>query len=584
MLKLGRNDACSCGSGKKFKTCCASNLASARAPLPAAEQRLPAAEQRRLATLVSAGRHTDSEILARELLIGFPDCGLVHQVLGLALWVQGKDAIPSLQRAVELMPDDAEAHGNLGNAQRAAGQLENAARSHRRAVALKPTYAEAHNNLGSVLLDLGWLDHAAEHFLQAVTLKPGFALAHSNLANVRSQQNRNEDSETSCRRALELNPNLTAAIVQLAELQAGRGDFTAAEGLLKRALEIDPNCVEALAGVVRLRKMTAADTAWLGEAQRLVGRGLAPGREVHLRYALGKYFDDVGEYTPAFENYRRANELGKIGRPAHHRRGASEAIDRIIEQYDGRWLSRARLAASSSERPVLIVGMPRSGTTLAEQILAAHGEVFGAGELPFWNTAASSYAASRAAGQEESSLLGGLAQEYLSVLHGLSPQARRVVDKMPGNFLYLGLIHAALPNARIIHLRRNPLDTCLSIYFQNFGALHSYANDLEDLAHYYTDYGRLMDHWRRSLPPEAMLEVRYEELVEDPEAWSRRMVEFIGLEWDPACLEFHRSGRTVNTFSKWQARQKISTSSVDRWRHYQPFLPLGRLTDFANSG
>jgi len=171
-----------------------------------------------------------------------------------------------------------------------------------------------------------------------------------------------------------------------------------------------------------------------------------------------------------------------------------------------------------------------------------------------------------------------LAEEYLSVLDGLSADARRVVDKMPGNFLYLGLLHAALPRARIIHLRRNPLDTCLSIYFQNFSAAHSYANDLEDLAHYYGEYLRIMDHWRRILPPGVMLEVEYEQLVEDPAAWSRRMLEFVGLPWDPSCLEFHRNTRPVSTFSKWQARQRINKDSVARWRHYEPFVtPLRRL-------
>jgi hypothetical protein len=151
---------------------------------------------------------------------------------------------------------------------------------------------------------------------------------------------------------------------------------------------------------------------------------------------------------------------------------------------------------------------------------------------------------------------------------------------MPANFLYLGLIHAALPNAKIIHMRRNPIDTCLSIYFQNFGAVHSYANDLGDLAHYYAEYLRLMDHWRLNLPTDAILDLPYEELVEDQEAWSRRIVDFIGLAWDPSCLDFHQTSRTVSTFSKWQARQKISQSSVERWRNYREFAgPLLSLTE-----
>jgi hypothetical protein len=340
--------------------------------------------------------------------------------------------------------------------------------------------------------------------------------------------------------------------------------------------------------------MTAGDSAWLKEAQRIVGLPPPPSREVHLRYALGKYFDDVAEYEQAFMNYRRANELAARARPAHDRRRVSAGIDQLIE-LGQEWVSRMRNDANRSERPVFIVGMPRSGTTLAEQILASQGAVFGAGELPFWTTAASRHAATRdgdgaaRGGGEaardvgesgEGASLARLAKEYLSLLRRLSADALRVVDKMPGNFLYLGLLHAALPQARIIHLRRNPIDTCLSIYFQNFGALHSYANDLEDLAHYYREYVRIMDHWRRILPAGVVLEVWYEELVEDPETWSRRMLEFIGLPWVASCLDFHRSTRPISTFSKWQARQKISASSIGRWRNYARFLgPLRTLAD-----
>ena len=585
--KPGRNDPCACGSGKKYKKCCAVAVAAEHAA-PSRAEAPGRAEMNELASLLNAGRHWDLETRARELLTRFPDSGPVLKFLGAALWAQGKDALPSLQRVTELLPHDAEAHSNLGNAYRAVGRSENAIRCQREALALHPDYAQAHNNLGSALQDLGYLDEAIGSFQHAVTLKPDFALAHCNLGNALLLSHRIDEAETSCRRALELNPALTAALVQWAEVRAARGDFTAADELLKRAIAVEPDLPEAWAGFVRWRKMTAGDGAWLSEARRIAGSGLAPRREVHLRYALGKYFDDVGEYEQAFANYRRANELAKIGRPAHERQQVTQGIDRIVQFYDGEWLDRAGRDANLSERPVFIVGMPRSGTTLAEQILAAHAAAFGAGELPFWNSAAVRYAASRAGGEDEGAIGGDLAarsgprafaDEYLSVLAGLSPEAQRVVDKMPGNFLYLGLIHAALPKARIIHLQRNPLDTCLSIYFQNFGVIHSYAHDLEDLAHYYGEYLRVMEHWRVTLPPGVLLEVPYEGLVAEPEAWSRRMVEFVGLPWDPTCLEFHRSTRPVSTFSKWQARQSIHTSSVERWKNYEQFVaPLRRFT------
>jgi hypothetical protein len=226
--------------------------------------------------------------------------------------------------------------------------------------------------------------------------------------------------------------------------------------------------------------------------------------------------------------------------------------------------------------------MPRSGTTLAEQILAAHPAVFGAGELLFWPAAFARYDAPGRREPIGGSGLAGLAEKYLEKLAGCSGEALRVVDKMPTNFLGLGMIHAAFPNARIIHMRRDPIDTCLSIYFQDVHTAHSYASDLEDLHHYYREYLRLMAHWRSILPAERLLEVPYEGLTQDQEGWSRRMVEFIDLPWDPACLDYHRTERTILTFSNWQARQKIHRNSVQRWRNYSTFIgPLLGLLELS---
>jgi tetratricopeptide (TPR) repeat protein len=529
--------------------------------------------------LAAAGHPRNLEAKTEELLARYPQNGLLWKYLGVALWAQGKDALKSMQRSVELLPDDAEAHSNLGGVLRAHGQLEGAVRSYRRALDLNPLYAESHNNLGGALQDMGLLEEAAQSFRRATELKPDFALAHGNLGNVLSLLGRAAECESSCRRALELNPNLTAAIVHLAEAHSGRGEFNVAEELLRRAIAVEPDMSEAWAGLARLRKMGAADADWLAAVERLVRLPLAPRREVHLRYALGKYFDDMGDYAQAFDNYRRANELARAGRPKHDREQFRHGMDQIIQAFDAEWLGRANAAANPSERPIFIVGMPRSGTTLTEQILASHAAVFGGGEIPFWNAAAGHYAKVRGR-QDELETLRMLTREYTSLLEKVSGGAARVIDKMPANFLYLGLIHAALPNAKIIHIRRHPIDTCLSIYFQNFDAKHSYAKDLEDLAHYYREYLRIMDHWRRTLHPQSMLDVPYEALVADVEQWGRRMVDFIGLAWDPNCLEFHRGERTIDTASKWQARQKISPNSIERWRHYEEFVgPLRTLID-----
>jgi len=214
--------------------------------------------------------------------------------------------------------------------------------------------------------------------------------------------------------------------------------------------------------------------------------------------------------------------------------------------------------------------MPRSGTSLVEQILAAHPAVHGAGELGFWEMAAPRFAGANPA--QAAPLLRQAGEDYLALLGSYSSDAERITDKMPANFRHLGLIHAAFPRARIIHVQRHPIDTCLSIYFRQFGMVMNYANDLDDLAHYHSLYRRLMAHWQALLPPGTLLEVPYEALVREQETWTRKLLDFAGLSWDARCLDFHEVERSVNTASNWQVRQKMNAGSVERWRRYEAHL------------
>jgi tetratricopeptide (TPR) repeat protein len=509
-----------------------------------------------------------------------PEFADAHNNLGNALRDLGdlEAATASYRRALEIRPEFAAAHNNLGNALRDLGDLDGAIASYHRTLALQPGLAEAHNNLGNVLLDLLRLDDAADRYRRALALRPDYAHALTALGRVLRQQGRPAEAEESCRRALEIEPDSAETMTFLGELSADRGRFADADELFRRAIAIDPDLPAAWAGLARTRRMGEGDAAWLAQAQRLVSKGLPVRKEINLRYAMGKYCNDSKDYEQAFSHYRRANELTRRYGFRHDRQKLTRSVDRLTKRYDDKWLRRAQSEGIPSERPVFIVGMPRSGTTLAEQILASHPAAFGAGELPFWNEAAAACDTSVPEGTPRTGSIAGLADAYLRQLATLSADALRVVDKMPTNYTSLGLIHAALPNARIIHMRRNPVDTCLSIYFQNFSLAHSYATDLDDLAHYYTQYLRLMRHWRSTLPEGTILEVLYEELVSDSEAWSRKMLHFIGLPWDPRCLDFHETSRTVTTPSRWQVRQKISRSSVGRWRNYESLIgPLRHL-------
>jgi tetratricopeptide (TPR) repeat protein len=513
-----------------------------------------------------------------------PHYAEAHDNLGSALLGLGRpdDALASYRRAIAIEPQFAEAHSNLGNALLELGRFDEAVASYRRALAINPNFAEAHNNLGNGLRALGRLVEAVASYRRALAINPNFAEAHCNLGIAQRLQGCTAEAQASCRRALEINPQSATTFAVLAESSADRGEFAEAENSLRRAIAIEPESPEAWAGLARLRKMTRGDAAWLAQAQQIAGTALPPRREISLRYALGKYFDDIEDFEQAFYHFRRANELTKLRRVPYDRQPLAQAVDLTIQLYDRHWLNRPRIGTPDSERPVFIVGMLRAGTTLAEQILASHPAVFGAGELTFWSTASAGFGSPAQSAQPSEHVLGALAGDYLRILQEQSADALRVVDKMPTNFPFLGLIHAALPNARIIHMRRNPLDTCLSIYLQHFETTVSYANDLEDLAHYYAEYLRIMNHWRATLPLGAILDVPYEELVDDPEGWSRKMLEFIGLPWDPRCLDFHQTRRTVITASKWQVRQKISKASVGRWRNYEKFLdPLLHLQEMG---
>lgn len=564
-----------------------------------------------LTALARAGQFAAMEARTRRFLARSSGSGFLWKALGFALQMQGKDAVHALQRAASLLPRDpevhsnlgavlrgagrpgeaveafrralalqpqsAEIHSNLGNALRDRGESLEAVAAFRRALDLNPKFAKAHNNLGTALADLGREAEAMESYGRAVLEQPDYAEAHNNLAIMLRSQGRGADAERSCRRALELEPDHPAAQNLLAELHSDRGDFVAAEALYRRLLARHPASAEAWAGIAGLRRMAPDDVDWLTTVRRLAEVQPLPRQELSLRYALGKYYDDVGDFDQAFEHYRRANEVAKQLHPAYDGALLVHTVDLIIQTFDAEWLRMAECAGDCSERPVFIVGMPRSGTSLAEQIAASHPEVHGAGELPFWSTTVAAAAREKMV-SVGSEVLRAWAQQYLTVLNQAAMGKLRVIDKMPANFLYLGLIRAAFPKARIIHMERNPADTCLSIYFQNFGAAHSYANDLGNLAHYYTQYRRLMAHWQALLPAGAILNVPYESLVEQPETWSRAMVKFLGLSWDSACLQSHATSRTLSTFSKWQARQAINQRSVARWRHYEKYIgPLSVL-------
>jgi len=531
------------------------------------------------------GRLDEAVASAQRAITLDPRLSLAHNNLGLALAALGRreEGVASFRRAVQLNPRFPEALRNLATLLSDMGDYEEAVSLHRTALGLDPQSADGHCQLGIALSELGRVAEATASFRRALELRPDYARAHLGLATALRLQWRAAEAEASARAVLAVHPDDVAALHLLGDLHVDRGDFAQAQELFQRARTLDADYAPVLCSIAAHRRMTADDSAWLQAAEAVLAKPLPLAHEIGLRYALGKYHDDQRRYDEAFAEYRRANELSRRHEPAYDGTKLAQLIDDIIAHCDGEFVHRSRAGASAADLPVFVIGMPRSGTSLIEQILASHPDVYGVGEVRFWDRAYESFA--RATADAGASALVGAAGDYLEQLRTLAGPARRVVDKMPANFLYAGVIHAALPRARILHMLRDPLDTCLSIYFQNFFRLQAYANDLESLAHYYGEYRRIAAHWRAVLPPTTLLEVPYEALIEDQEYWTRRILEFIGLPWDPKCLDFHRTDRVVITASRWQVRQKISARSVGRWRNYEKFLaPLRRLASPGGRG
>jgi tetratricopeptide (TPR) repeat protein len=477
-----------------------------------------------------------------------------------------------------------------GEACLARGESAEAVRCYRELLSLDPRNVAAGNNLGAALYQLGRYEEAEEQFRRSMSIKPGRAHDRSklqtalkvNLSSTLVLQGRLREAKTLLEKVLRTSPRHVDALVGMGEIAGFSGRFAEAEALFRRAAELDPKAPRPWAALVRQRRMTSADAAWLERAEEIAARGLSPLEEATLRYAIGKYHDDVGDFERAFHSYRLANELQRKVAEPYDRKARTRFVEDMTRVYSREVLARTPAGASDSVRPVFVVGMPRSGTTLVAQIIHSHPAAKSAGELGFWSAAMRRHEPIVRHEPVGEPLVAELAAEYLRLLAQHSPDALRVIDKATFNSEYLGVIHRVFPRARFIYLRRDPIDTCLSCYSLQLSQQMSFSMDLSDLAHYYRAHQRLVAHWRSVLPAGTLLDVPYAGLVADQEHWARRILEFLRLEWDPRCLDFHRTERTVMTASYWQVRQELYTTSVGRWRNYQKFI--GPLLDLRDPG
>jgi tetratricopeptide (TPR) repeat protein len=492
------------------------------------------------------------------------------------------EAITFYQDLIRLNPRHAIALNNLGSAFYKLGRYKEAETHFHQAIRIKPDFPDAHSNIGSMLLLKGQYADAEIFLRRALRLNPRFVEARINLGLTLSFSSRLRDAKPHFEKALKYEPRNVDALFGMSFIAKTEGNFDQAGALLSRVLQVNPKMPKALASQAGMRKMMSSDSAWLESAEEAAASGIAPVDESELRFAIGKYYDDSEDFKRAFQNYKRANDLLKPIAEPFNRDAYKRFVDAMIHVYTPGVVAHAGSGASTSMKPVFVVGMPRSGTSLTEQIISSHPSAEGAGELGFWSEAVHEHEAAIREGPLGKSTRNKLAETYLRVLGVKSGEALRIVDKAPVNADYLGVIHSVFPNARIIYMQRDPLDTCLSCYFQKFVLSLNFTMDLSDLADYYRQHQRLMAHWRAVLPPGTILDVPYEELVADQEGWTRKILNFLGLEWDEQVLDFHNTKRAVVTASFWQVRQKIYSNSVRRWRNYEKFIgPLLDLKDLA---
>lgn len=585
------------------------------APSSATEDQMSLLEATRRA--LERGDFVGAERLCQDRLMAVSHDADAYRYLGqvLAALGQYERALYAARKAVELTPNDPRAWSDLGRVLVQARQWREALACFDRAVVLDSTYTDGWHNLGTALKQLGQIEPAFEALKRALLLDATRAETYLTLGNLLVDVDQLEDALVCFERAAHHDPGMAKARTRLAQELSHHGRVHQAESVFRESLTLDPDQVEGWIGLGRtLEDVNQAEAAlgcYLNALKRQPCHGLALGQYLSLvkddteaaswvthaqgalaqrdtpddakalvGYGLAKYHDWRGLYADAAQaglvaNAARRRKAGPLDRSALEAR-----VNGIIATYTEDFFTERRHFGIGTDQPVFIVGLPRSGTTLTEQILAAHPFMHGAGELPDLASIAIKSLTGpdvapwhAAAGVEDEMASRRLAHAYLQALRrGVPKGRRRISDKQPLNYFHLAFAALLFPNARVIHCRRDARDNALSIWMENFNPDQRYATDFDDLAFFLAQERRLMAHWKIVLPLQ-ILPIQYEAVVADLEGQARRLIEFLGAPWDERCLNFHQQDRAVQTPSRWQVRQPIYTKSVGRWRHYREYLP-----------
>jgi len=478
-------------------------------------------------------------------------------------------AVDALESAVSLGPDVAHFHHFLGLAYEQAQRRDLAVEHLRRSISLAPRDPKSYFVLASSYSRFGLAGMALRVLTEGLSKIPNDAALHSATAAAFTQIRNYAAAEAHHKRAVELSPE---ARVAYALWLVDQGKYDEALAIYNALIEEKPRLGASYYGVLQCRKLTKEDDGLLAKMDSLVeDKAVAPVSRMFLSYALGKAREQRQEYEVSMRHYDEANRLAfeslSTAAPFSLEQLKLDSI-RVRECYER--LRDRGLWGVHDQEPIFIIGMIRSGTTLLDQVVSSHPQVSNAGELRYWIEKGQWLAEQEAAPSEEK--LREIAQEYLEYVRHLVGEAERTTDKMPLYFFYSGLIHRAFPNARFLHIKRNPVGTCLSIYTTYFGTGSHFVYDKSNIVAYYREYQTIMDYWRKNVPADRLMELNYEDLVNDRERVVRSVIDFCDLPWDDACLHHEDNKSAINTPSRWQARQPVYKSSLDRWRKFEPWL------------
>ncbi len=526
------------------------------------------------------GFHKEANKLITKAITINPHQAVYYINLGSVLIQLAKyqEAIKTFKQAITLDPKNIHIYINLGNALCLNEEFENAENCYRAALRIQPTSVEIWFNLANVLQKLNRNSDAVLAYQSTLKIKPNHTEALLALGNCFLTAGNNKEALTTFNKLLEIEPDNAEVLEKVGGLYIQEGKFDKAKGTIKSALNHSPDLAIAYTRLTKLEKYSEINSEVKKIEKYYHNSHTNSEQRMFLSFALGKIYEDIGHYEKSFHFLLEGNNI-KRKSFQYNIKDDTDRLSSIQEMFNKNTFARMNGVGHPNETPIFIVGMPRSGTTLVEQILASHPEIYGAGELnnlrqialknipESKNTETIGY---RALPSKEECIQIG--KDYIEDIRQYSSSAKYITNKLPNNFSFIGLIKLVLPNAKIIHCKRNPMDTCFSIFKNYFYRAESYFFDLKEIGIFYTQYQNMMTHWKNTLPKNSFYEVQYEDMVNNQQEETAKLLEFCNLNWDDQCLSFHKSKRVVSTISATQVRQPIYKDSLQKWEHYKKWL------------